>query len=50
MALVNDLVPLPVIAAQLGHASTSTTHRYVSHLSASDVVDAVRNRGRRKPE
>ena len=44
VSLVNDLVPLPVIAAQLGQASTSTTDRYVQHLQNGDVVAAIRAR------
>ena len=42
--LATENVPLPVIAAQLGHASTATTDRYVRHLTASEVVTRIKQR------
>jgi integrase len=35
-------VPLPVIAAQLGHADTRMTERHYAHLAPSYVADTVR--------
>ena len=35
-------VPLPVIAAQLGHADTRITERHYAHLAPSYVADTVR--------
>lgn len=37
-------VPLPVISAQLGHSSISTTHVYLDHLRPAEVIDAMRSR------
>ena len=35
-------VPMPVIAAQLGHADTRATERHYAHLAPSYVADTVR--------
>ena len=35
-------VPMPVIAAQLGHAGTRMTERHYAHLAPSYVADTVR--------
>jgi integrase len=35
-------VPMPVIAAQLGHSDTRTTERHYAHLGPSYVADTVR--------
>ena len=35
-------VPLPVIAAQLGHADTRMTERHYAHLAPSYIADTVR--------
>ncbi len=40
--LARCAVPLPVIAAQLGHADTRMTERHYAHLAPSYVADAVR--------
>ena len=42
--LANENVPLHVISAQLGHASVSTTHRYVAHLHPAAVIQTIRAR------
>ncbi len=36
--------PLHVIQAQLGHASVSTTDRYISHLAPQQVIETMRAR------
>ena len=36
--------PLHVIQAQLGHASVSTTDRYISHLAPQQVIETMRSR------
>ena len=40
--LARNAVPLPVIAAQLGHADTRMTERHYAHLAPSYVADTVR--------
>ena len=40
--LARCAVPLPVIAAQLGHADTRMTERHYAHLAPSYVADTVR--------
>ena len=40
--LARGAVPLPVIAAQLGHADTRMTERHYAHLAPSYVADTVR--------
>ena len=37
-------VPAPVIQAQLGHASPSTTQRYLDHLAPRDLVETMQRR------
>jgi site-specific recombinase XerD len=37
-------VPVPLIQAQLGHASLSTTQRYLDHLAPKDLVEAMQRR------
>lgn len=37
-------LPINVISVQLGHAHSSTTSRYLDHLSPEAVVNAVRSR------
>ena len=41
-ALVQAGVPLPVIAAKLGHADTRMTERHYAHLAPSHVADTIR--------
>jgi len=36
--------PMPVVQAQLGHASLATTDRYVRHLAPAQVVEAMQRR------
>lgn len=43
-AMLRDGVDIVVIARMLGHANIATTHRYLSHISAQDVIDAIRQR------
>ena len=40
--LAGRAVPMPVIAAQLGHAGTRMTERHYAHLAPSYVADTVR--------
>lgn len=40
--LVMRTAPLPVVAAQLGHADTRMTSRHYAHLAPDDVTDTVR--------
>ncbi len=42
--LAREGVPLPVIQAQLGHASASTTAAYIAHLAPGEVIQAMRKR------
>jgi site-specific recombinase XerD len=42
--LANERTPLHLVQAALGHASISTTNRYVSHLNPTAVVEAIRSR------
>ena len=37
-------VPVPIIQAQLGHASLATTQRYLDHLAPRDVVEVMQRR------
>jgi site-specific recombinase XerD len=37
-------VPVPLIQAQLGHASLATTQRYLDHLAPKDLADAIQRR------
>jgi integrase len=37
-------VPVPLIQAQLGHASLATTQRYLDHLAPKDLVEAMQRR------
>jgi site-specific recombinase XerD len=37
-------VPVPLIQAQLGHASLATTQRYLDHLAPKDLVDTTQRR------
>jgi site-specific recombinase XerD len=37
-------VPVPLIQAQLGHASLATTQRYLDHLAPKDLVDTMQRR------
>ena len=41
-ALAMNDVPIPVIAAQLGHATTHMTEKFYAHLSKSYVAETVR--------
>jgi integrase len=36
--------PVVLIQQTLGHASLSTTARYLSHLAPKDVIEAMRQR------
>jgi len=38
-------VDIGIIARQLGHASISTTARYLDHLAPKAVIEAMRRRG-----
>lgn len=42
--LANEGVPLHVIQQQLGHTNLATTDRYIRHLSAAEVVAAMKGR------
>jgi integrase len=42
-ALLRGGAPLPVIAANLGHADTRMTERHYAHLAPSYVADAIRS-------
>lgn len=42
--LAMEGVPLPVIAAQLGHTNITTTVRYLARIAPKQVVDAIRKR------
>ena len=44
LELVQEGQPLPVIQAQLGHASLATTCRYVRDLASAHVIDVMRSR------
>jgi site-specific recombinase XerD len=37
-------VPVPLIQAQLGHASLATTQRFLDHLAPKDLVDTMQRR------
>jgi integrase len=37
-------VPVPLIQAQLGHASLATTQRYLDHLAPKDLIDTMQRR------
>jgi site-specific recombinase XerD len=37
-------VPVPLIQAQLGHASLATTQRYLDHLAPKELVDTMQRR------
>ena len=37
-------VPVPIIQAQLGHASLATTQRYLDHLAPIQVVEVMQRR------
>ncbi len=39
--LANEGVPMHLLQRQLGHTSLATTDRYIGHLAAVDVIDAV---------
>jgi site-specific recombinase XerD len=42
--LAEEGVELRIISAQLGHANTSTTDRYLRHLAPQAVIEAMRGR------
>jgi hypothetical protein len=42
--LMWERVPVPLIQAQLGHASLATTQRYLDHLAPKDLVDTMQRR------
>ncbi len=42
--LANEGVATQVIQAQLGHASLTTTDRYIRHLAPQQVIEAMKNR------
>jgi site-specific recombinase XerD len=42
--LANEGIPLHVIQRQLCHSNVATTSRYIAHISANDVVKAMRSR------
>ena len=44
MELAKERVPLPFIAAQLGHSNVSTTDEYLRHISGQEIVDVVSKR------
>ena len=37
-------IDIAIISRQLGHASISTTARYLDHIAPTAVIDAIRNR------
>jgi site-specific recombinase XerD len=43
-AMLRDGVDILIISRMLGHSNIATTHRYLAHLSAQDVIDAMRAR------
>ena len=45
-ALAHDGVALPTITAQLGHASTAVTDTYLRKIAPTELLEAVRSRGR----
>jgi site-specific recombinase XerD len=42
--LMMEGVPMPVIQAQLGHASLATTDTYLSHIAPKQVIETIRER------
>jgi site-specific recombinase XerD len=42
--LMMEGVPMPVIQAQLGHASLATTDTYLSHIAPKYVIETIRKR------
>ena len=42
--LMMEGTPVPLIMKQLGHASLSTTQRYLDHLAPKDLVDTMQRR------
>lgn len=42
--LANERTPLHLVQQALGHASLSTTDRYIRHLNPTAVVEAIRSR------
>lgn len=42
--LAMEKIPVHLIQKQLGHSNLSTTSQYLDHLSASDVVEAIKGR------
>ena len=42
--LMMEGVPMPIIQQQLGHASLTTTERYLRHIAPKDVIKAMRDR------
>jgi site-specific recombinase XerD len=42
--LAAEGVPMNLVQAQLGHASLSTTDRYLRHIAPRELVEAIRNR------
>jgi site-specific recombinase XerD len=42
--LLSEGVDIRLISTMLGHSSLAVTHRYLSHLSPRDVIDAMRHR------
>jgi integrase/recombinase XerD len=43
-AMVDDREPLHIIAAQLGHASTATTDRYLRRIAPRELIDRMTSR------
>jgi len=42
--LMMEGVPMPVIQAQLGHASLDTTDTYLAHIAPKQVIETIRER------
>jgi integrase len=42
--LAAERVPINIISKALGHSSSSTTSRYLDHISPQDVIDTMRQR------
>lgn len=47
--LAAEGVPMNLVQAQLGHASLSTTDRYLRHIAPRELVEAIRKREWRGP-
>jgi integrase len=47
--LVNEGVPVNVISAWLGHASSGVTSRYLDHIQPAQVVEVAKRRAWAEP-